>query len=158
MTSKYLKIKTLGHIKINFNMVLTCPLVSRNANGMAKSADHDQDSPSGSNRSSVIWVYIAQTCVGIFRIITVILGQHKMSRLMTKPTIRLCPVKAQISLGIRPVWSESSVCMKKALILSIERTAKTDQTGRMPRLRQVWSESSLGTQPLCWFCHDAAQM
>ena len=40
------------------------------------------------------------------------------------------------------------------------RTAKTDQTGRMPR---DWADaqadlSSLGAQSLCWFCHIAAQM
>ena len=34
-----------------------------------------------------------------------------MSRLMTKPTNwHVRPAKTQISLGIRPVWSESSVC------------------------------------------------
>ena len=33
-----------------------------------------------------------------------------MSHLMTKPTkLPLCPGKTQISLGIRPIWSESSL-------------------------------------------------
>ena len=38
------------------------------------------------------------------------------------------------------------VCMKKAWVLSypFERTAKT--------------ESSLGTQSLCWFCHVSAHL
>ena len=36
-----------------------------------------------------------------------------MSRLMTKPTKwHVRPVKTQISLGIRPVWSDSSLCAK----------------------------------------------
>ena len=35
----------------------------------------------------------------------------QMSRLMTKPTKwRVRPAKTQISLGIRPVWSASSLC------------------------------------------------
>ena len=35
----------------------------------------------------------------------------KLSRLMTKPTKwQVCPAKTQISLGIRPVWSESLLC------------------------------------------------
>ena len=33
----------------------------------------------------------------------------------------------------------------------------SDQTGRMPRLRPVLSESSLGAQSFGWFCHEAAQ-
>ena len=36
---------------------------------------------------------------------------HKMSRLVTNPTEwHVRPAKTQISLGIRPVWSESSLC------------------------------------------------
>ena len=59
---------------------------------------------------------------------------------MTKPTkwhVRL--PKTQISLGIRPVWSEFSLCAKWAandpsfLRADIE---DCDQTGRMPRL--IW--------------------
>ena len=47
------------------------------------------------------------------------------------------PAKTQISLGIRPVWSVFAVRMKKAWVFRpIERTAKTDQTGRMPRM--IW--------------------
>ena len=62
-----------------------------------------------------------------------------MSRRTTKPTKwPLRPAKTQISLGIRPLWSESPPCAqwvdkKKGFFL---RTAKTDQTGRMPRL--IW--------------------
>ena len=36
---------------------------------------------------------------------------HDLSRLMTKATKwRVRPAKTQISLGVRPVWSESSLC------------------------------------------------
>ena len=45
------------------------------------------------------------------------------------------PAKTQISLGIRPVWSESSLSAWRKL---------------------DWSESSLGAQSLCWICHVAA--
>ena len=59
----------------------------------------------------------------------------KLSRLMTKQTKwHVRPAKTQIRLGIRPVWSESSL--------------------------SVWRKlgSSLGAQSFCWFFHEAAQM
>ena len=63
-----------------------------------------------------------------------------MSRLTTKPTkmtVRLA--KTQISLGIRPVWSESSLCAqwvaKEPTLLHAD-SKDSDQTGRMPRL--IW--------------------
>ena len=59
---------------------------------------------------------------------------------MTKPTKwHVRPAKTQISLGIRPVWSESSLCAKwvakdpSFLHLGCE---DSDQTWRMPRL--IW--------------------
>ena len=63
-----------------------------------------------------------------------------MSRLTTKPTkwfVR--PAKTQISLGIRLVWSESSLCAqwvaKDPSFLHAD-SEDSDQTGRMPRL--IW--------------------
>ena len=41
---------------------------------------------------------------------TIFKGFYHMSRNMTKPTKWLRPAKTQISLGIHPVWSESSLC------------------------------------------------
>ena len=59
---------------------------------------------------------------------------------MTKPkqmTVR--PEKTQISLGIRPVWSESSLCaqwvVKDPSFLYAD-SEDPDQTGRMPR--RIW--------------------
>ena len=81
-----------------------------------------------------------------------------MSRLMTKPTnwpVR--PAKTQISLGFRPVWSESSLSLSRLLKgqAFIWRTAKTlIRLGGAPG----WSESSLGAQAILCFCHEAAQM
>ena len=62
------------------------------------------------------------------------------SRSMTKPTIRhVRPAKSQISLGIRPVWSVSSICAqwvaKEPMFLHAD-SKDADQPGRMPRL--IW--------------------
>ena len=52
-----------------------------------------------------------------------------------KMTVR--PTKTQISLGIRPVWSESLLCAqwvaKDTSFLHVD-SEDSDQTGRMPRL------------------------
>ena len=63
-----------------------------------------------------------------------------MSRLVTKPTKwHVRPAKTQISLGICPVWSESSLCTqwvaKDPSFLHAD-SEDSDQTGRMPRL--IW--------------------
>ena len=55
--------------------------------------------------------------------------------------------------------SDQSLCCRHGESLGpslpIERTAMTlIRLGRCPG----WSESSLGTQSFCWFCHKAAQM
>ena len=60
------------------------------------------------------------------------------------------PAKTQISLGIRPVWSESSLCAqwvaKDQIFLHVD-SEDSDQTGWMP-IRPVWSESSLGAHAI----------
>ena len=59
---------------------------------------------------------------------------------MTKPTMwHVRPAKTQISLGICPVWSESSPCAKwvaKDPSFLDADSEDSDQTGRMPRL--IW--------------------
>ena len=65
------------------------------------------------------------------------------------------PAKTQISLGIRPVWSESSVCthwVAKDPGFLYADSEDSDQPGQMPRLICVFA----GQQPHCWFCHEAA--
>ena len=66
--------------------------------------------------------------------------KYKLSHLMTKPSKwHVRPVKTQISLGIRPVWSESSLCAQwvaKDLSFLHADSEDSDQTGRMPRL--IW--------------------
>ena len=63
-----------------------------------------------------------------------------MSHEMTKPTkMSVRPAKTQISLGIHPVWSESSLCAQcvaKDPTLLHADCEDSDQTGRMPRL--IW--------------------
>ena len=85
------------------------------------------------------------------------------------------PAKTQIGLGIRQVWSESSLSAWRkfgSLATHWAHSEDSDQTGRMPRLIWVfagrtlillilscrWSESSLGAHSFCWFCHVAAHI
>ena len=82
-----------------------------------------------------------------------------MSHLMTKLTKwHVHPAKTQISLGICPVWSESSLCAqwiaKDPSFLHVD-SEDFDQTGRMPRLIEVFAGH---TPPICWFCHEVAHI
>ena len=66
------------------------------------------------------------------------------------------PAKTQISLGIRPGWSESSLCAQwvaKDPRFFHADSEDSDQTGRMPRLSLRWVHTHF-----CWFCHVAAQL
>ena len=69
------------------------------------------------------------------------------------------PAKTQISLGIHPVWSESSLCTqwvaKDPSFLHAD-SEDTDQTGRMDA--QVDLSLRLAHMPFHWFCHEAAQI
>ena len=68
---------------------------------------------------------------------------HKkhLSRLMTKPTQwHVRPAKTQISLGIRPIWSESSLSAWRklgSLATYWAHSEDSDQIGRMHRL--IWA-------------------
>ena len=67
------------------------------------------------------------------------------------------PTKTQISLGIRPVWSECWLSAWRklgSLTTHWAHSKDSDQTGRMPRL--IWLFS--GCTSVCWFCHEAAQI
>ena len=71
--------------------------------------------------------------------------QSTIVKLRYEPTrdktnkVSVRPAKTQISLGIRPVWSESSLCAqwvaKDPSFLHAD-SEDSDQTGRMPRL--IW--------------------
>ena len=63
------------------------------------------------------------------------------------------PAKIQISLGIRPVWSESSLsAWRKLGSLAIHwvHSEDSDQTGRMPRLIWVFAGSTHILLVLSW--------
>ena len=68
-----------------------------------------------------------------------------------KVTMR--PAKTQISLGIHPVWSESSLCAqsiaKDPSFLHAD-SEDSDQTGRMPRLIWVFAVRTLILLVLSW--------
>ena len=73
------------------------------------------------------------------------------------------PEKTQISLGIRPVWSESLLSAWRnlgPLATHWAQSEDSDQTGQMLIwvFSQCWPESSLGAQSFCWFCHEVAHM
>ena len=73
--------------------------------------------------------------ITICTIITLVKGHLHMSHLMTKPTKwHMCPAKTQMSLDIRPVWLESSLCAqwvaKDPRFLHAD-SEDSDQTARM---------------------------
>ena len=63
------------------------------------------------------------------------------------------PAKTQISLGIRPVWSETSLCAhwvaKDPSFLHAD-SEDSDQTGRMPRLMWVFAGRTTTLLLLLW--------
>ena len=84
-------------------------------------------------------------------------GEHFTSEPQHDKTNKMIarPVKTQISLGIRPVGSESSLCaqwvIKDPRFLHAD-SEDSDQSGRMPTdLSRCWAHGSF-----CWFCHATA--
>ena len=80
----------------------------------------------------------------------ILLTPHKrieMSRDMTKPTkLSVGPGKTQISLGIRPVWSKSSLSAWRnsgSLATHWAHSEDSDQTGRMPTVISVFAVRTL---------------
>ena len=79
-------------------------------------------------------------------------NSHDVSRSTTKLTKwHMRPAKKQISLGIRQVWSESSLSSKETL--SKKRRLWSDWADAQPDLSLRWARMSF-----CGFCHLAAQM
>ena len=65
----------------------------------------------------------------------------------------VCPAKTQISMGIRPVWSESSLPAWRnlgSLATNWADSEDSDQTGRMPRLFWVFAWRTLILLVLSW--------
>ena len=67
------------------------------------------------------------------------------------------PAKTPISLGIRPVWSESSLCAqwvaKGHIFLHADSEDWSDWADAQADLSLRWAH-----MPFCWFCPEAAQM
>ena len=84
-----------------------------------------------------------------------------MSRDMTKPTMWLCAQRRQISLGISPVWSESSLSTWRklgSLATHWAHSEDSDQTGRMPRLIWVFTGRTLILLVLLWCGSHTAKL
>ena len=67
------------------------------------------------------------------------------------------PAKTQISLDIRPVWSESSLSAWRSIGSLSTHWAQAKTLIRLGGCPD-WSESSLGAHSFCWFCHVVAHM
>ena len=67
------------------------------------------------------------------------------------------PAKTQINLGIRPVWSESSLCAqwvaKDTSFLHVDSEDWSDWGDAQADLSLRWAH-----MPFCWFWHEAAQI
>ena len=79
---------------------------------------------------------------------------NHLSCLVTKPTKwHVRPAKTQISLGIRPVWSESLLSAWRklgSLATDWAHSEDSDQTGRMPRLIWVFPGRTVTLLALSW--------
>ena len=79
--------------------------------------------------------------------------KNHFSHDMTKPTKWLCIQRRQISLGICPVWSESSLSAWRklgSLATHWVHIEDSDQTGRMPRLIWVFAGHTLILLVFSW--------
>ena len=67
----------------------------------------------------------------------------------------VCPAKTQISLGICPVWSESSLCAqwvaKDPSFLHADSEDWSDWADAQADLSLCWAHMTF-----CWFCHEVA--
>ena len=71
--------------------------------------------------------------------------------------VAMCPTKTQISLGIRPVWSESSLCAqwvaKDPTFLHADSEDWSDWADAQAELSLCWAHI-----PHCLFCHEATHL
>ena len=85
-------------------------------------------------------------------------SQQNMSRLITKPTQWQCVQRRFRSAWASAQSDQSHRCALNGKLRTqafFMRTAKTlIRLGGCPG----WSESSLGAQSFCWFCHEAAHI
>ena len=97
-------------------------------------------------------------CMGRVRKWKKLTNDCDMSRLTTKPTKwHMRPAKTQISLGIHPVWSDSSLSAswvaKDLMILHADSEDWSDWADAQADLSIRWAH-----MPLCWFWREAAHI
>ena len=68
------------------------------------------------------------------------------------------PAKTQISQGIRPVWSESSLCaqwvaMDPSFLQADSKDSDQTRADAQADLSLRWAH-----MPFCWFCHEVAHI
>ena len=90
-----------------------------------------------------------------FKVPRVLHSMHKKDKPRHDKTNKVAvrPAKTQISLGIRPIWSESSPCAQwvaKDPICFHADSEDSDQTGRMHRLIWVFAGRTLTLLVLSW--------
>ena len=88
-------------------------------------------------------------------VMLIILSTDKTTTRVTDPSLsgNEPPRDKTNNVAVRPVWSESSLCTQW-----VARTQALFKWTAKTLIRLGWSESSLGAQSFCWFCHEAAQM
>ena len=94
----------------------------------------------GKKCKTIVFGHMDTKLISIKKLSHLTFIQRHLSCLMTKSTKwHVCPVKTQISMGICPVWSESSLSawrMLGSLATHWVHSEDSDQTGRMPKL--IW--------------------
>ena len=133
----------------------------RKLGSLATNWAHSKDSDQTGRMPRLTWVFAGRTltllvlsCCGSFYYNKVSEKQVGMTK-PTKWSVR--PAKIQISLGIRPVWSESLLCAQwVAKDPSFPHADREDliRLGGCPG----WSKSLVGAQSFCWFCHEMAHL
>ena len=110
-----------------------------------------------------LWREAAQKRFLYLVLFSIALRSPHLRRLMTKPTKwHMRPANTQISRGIRPVWSESSLSTWRkfgSLASHWAHSEDSDQTGRMPRLIWVFAGRTVILLVLSWggsFWNEAA--
>ena len=104
-----------------------------------------------------LWSSTARTSKFIGPVHCPNITSHYLSCPMTKPTKWLCTEQRQISLGICPVWSESSLCAqwvaKDPNFLHTDSEEWSDWADAQADLSLRWVH-----MPFCWFCHEVAHL
>ena len=106
-------------------------------------------------KQNAMYYRIFASCLYVSRKVFSLFTNY-FSRLLTKPTKWLvCPVKTQISLAIRPVWSGSLLSSWRNIASSATHWAHcqdwSDWVDAQADLSLCWAHMSF-----CWFCHEEA--